>query len=283
MNQAVPIYALYGESDAFPDLLHCEEITDRASLHDWEIAPHRHPNLHQVFVLLRGQAQIHVDGTDQTPALPVILSVPRGAVHSFTFAQGTEGFVLTLPVAEFPAAFGEGSALRAPLARWGMAPLTDELRAAVLAISAEHAGDAKDRAVMLHARAMQLLCHLTRGLPDDGTSTHSDRHMERFDAQIRAHLRDHWTLAAYCAALAMTPTHLNRITRRCVGLSAARYIETRLFHEACRMLAYTRMGVAEVGYSLGFNDPAYFSRAFRRHTGQTPGAYRARFNPPGTA
>ena len=279
MNPIIPTYALYGESDAFPDLLHCEEITDRASLHDWKIAPHRHPNLHQVFVLLSGQAQIRVEGVAQVPALPVVLSVPRGAVHSFTFAQGTEGFVLTLPVAEFPAAFGEASVLRARLSVWGTVPFTDDLRATVMAISAEHAGGAADRAVMLQARAMQLLCHLARGLPDDGTPTHSDRHMERFDAQIRAHLRDHWTLKQYCAALAMTPTHLNRITRQRLGLSAARYIEARLFHEACRLLAYTRMGVAEIGYALGFNDPAYFSRAFRRHTGQTPSDYRARFNP----
>ena len=280
MSQIIPTYALYGESDAFPDLLHCEEITDRASLHDWQIAPHRHPNLHQIFVLLGGQAQIRVDGTNRIPALPFVLSVPRGAVHSFTFAQGTQGFVLTLPVTEFPAAFGEASVLRTRLSAWGTAPLSEEVRDAVLAISTEHHGEARDRAVMLHARAMQLLCHVARGLPDTVAPTSIDKHMERFDAEIRTHLRDHWTLKDYSAALMITPTHLNRITRQSVGLSAARYIEARLFHEACRLLAYTRMGVAEVGYTLGFNDPAYFSRAFRRHTGQPPSEYRARFNPP---
>ena len=31
----------------FPDVLHCESIPARASLHDWRIAPHRHHNLHQ--------------------------------------------------------------------------------------------------------------------------------------------------------------------------------------------------------------------------------------------
>lgn len=280
MSQIIPTYALYGESDAFPDLLHCEEITDRASLHDWQIAPHRHPNLHQIFVLLGGQAQIRIDGTNQIPALPFVLSVPRGAVHSFTFAQGTEGFVLTLPVTEFPAAFGETSALRSRLSAWGTAPLSEVIRDTVLAISAEHHGEARDRAVMLHARAMQLLCHVARGLPDTVAPTSIDRHMERFDAEIRTHLRDHWTLKDYSAALMITPTHLNRITRQSVGLSAARYIEARMFHEASRLLAYTRMSVAEVGYTLGFNDPAYFSRAFRRHTGQPPSAYRARFDPP---
>ena len=91
--------------------------------------------------------------------------------------------------------------------------------------------EARDRAVMLHARAMQLLCHVARGLPDTVAPTSIDKHMERFDAEIRTHLRDHWTLKDYSAALMITPTHLNRITRQSVGLSAARYIEARLFHE----------------------------------------------------
>jgi hypothetical protein len=34
--------------------------------------------------------------------------------------------------------------------------------------------------------------------------------------------------------------------------------------EACRLLVYTRASVASVGYSLGYEDPSYFSRAFRR-------------------
>jgi hypothetical protein len=36
------------------------------------------------------------------------------------------------------------------------------------------------------------------------------------------------------------------------------------------------MPVAEIGYALGFDDPAYFSRAFRRQMGETPSACRRR-------
>lgn len=43
----IPLYALYGEEMLFPNVLHCEMISDRASLRDWKIAPHRHQNLHQ--------------------------------------------------------------------------------------------------------------------------------------------------------------------------------------------------------------------------------------------
>ena len=48
---------------------------------------------------------------------------------------------------------------------------------------------------------------------------------------------------------------------------------TRL-REACRLLAYTRMQVQEVGFALGFDDPAYFVRVFRQGTRLSPTEYR---------
>jgi AraC-like DNA-binding protein len=43
---------------------------------------------------------------------------------------------------------------------------------------------------------------------------------------------------------------------------------------ALRWLRDDRMPVKEVAYRLGFSDPAAFSRAFKRWTGQSPSAIR---------
>lgn len=40
------------------------------------------------------------------------------------------------------------------------------------------------------------------------------------------------------------------------------------------MLAHTEMAVSEIAYALNFQDPAYFSRFFRRLAGQSPGKFR---------
>ena len=45
--------------------------------------------------------------------------------------------------------------------------------------------------------------------------------------------------------------------------------------EAKRNLLYTGMTVAEIAWSVGFADPAYFNRFFSRRTGGSPGAFRA--------
>jgi AraC-like DNA-binding protein len=45
--------------------------------------------------------------------------------------------------------------------------------------------------------------------------------------------------------------------------------------EACRLLRHSVLTVEQIGAQLGYSDPGNFSRAFRRWTGSTPGAFRA--------
>ena len=52
--ERIPTWQLYGEASPFPDLLHIERIVDRAAGQDWVIAPHRHVNLHQIFLIRSG-------------------------------------------------------------------------------------------------------------------------------------------------------------------------------------------------------------------------------------
>jgi AraC family transcriptional activator of pobA len=49
--------------------------------------------------------------------------------------------------------------------------------------------------------------------------------------------------------------------------------------EARRYLIYTSMPVKDVSDALGFSDPAYFTRFFKRQTGSAPIAFRARTRP----
>ena len=51
-------------------------------------------------------------------------------------------------------------------------------------------------------------------------------------------------------------------------------INQRLLLEAKRSLVYTAMTINQVADSLGFSEPAYFSRFFKRSTGQSPKDFR---------
>lgn len=83
-------------------------------------------------------------------------------------------------------------------------------------------------------------------------------------------------VAQYADALAVSPAHLNRLCRQHLGASAKDVIQDRLEVVARRMLLFSNDSAAQVSRRLGFADPSYFTRFFRRRTGMTPAAFRAR-------
>ncbi|RYF73936.1 MAG: AraC family transcriptional regulator [Cytophagaceae bacterium] len=68
--------------------------------------------------------------------------------------------------------------------------------------------------------------------------------------------------------LAMTPNSLYGVVKEFSGVSPKEWITNRLIQEAQRKLHYSASSVKELAYELGFNDPAYFSRLFKKRTGK---------------
>lgn len=279
LQSQIPVFNLFGETGAFPDVIHCERIWDRARLHDWVIAPHRHREMVQVFLMHQGQARVRVDGTDRQLDDGMVLFVPVRAVHGFSFRMGAEGLVLSIPLTIVSAIVTGSDELAARLAR----PFIGRADPRVLALAGEIAtafrGSGPFRAVLLAGLAQSLLAALAEIAAQEAAEVSPlvHRRLLDLDRLLARHLPDGWGVAEYAAALAVTPGHLTRICQTATGQSAARYIEMAVMTEASRLLAFTRLPVAEIGFRLGFRDPPYFSRRYRARTGEPPSAYRARF------
>ena len=95
---AIPVFKLYGEQQDWlsPDLLHCETISLRSRIHDWEIRTHRHADLCQLLYVHKGRARVEVEGQYQELTESSIQVIPPLCVHGFQFSPDVEGFVLTL-------------------------------------------------------------------------------------------------------------------------------------------------------------------------------------------
>ncbi|OYU18613.1 MAG: AraC family transcriptional regulator [Rhodobacteraceae bacterium PARR1] len=267
--ERIPTWQLYGEASPFPDLLHIEQIVDRAAGQDWVIAAHRHVNLHQIFLIRSGVVELSLDGRRRHPAPPVVINIPPGTVHDFTFAAGTEGHVLTLPPADFPDLFGhEMTALLRAFDADGAG-----LESMMDAIAARHADSGPLRRLRLRAAAIDLCCAVSeRG--EGAAETVALSHIPQLEALIRTHLADGWQVTDYAHALRLSDRHLRRLCLEATGLSTHGFIAATRLREACRLLAYTRMQVQEVGFALGFDDPAYFVRVFRQGMHLSPTEYR---------
>jgi len=95
-----------------------------------------------------------------------------------------------------------------------------------------------------------------------------------FKMFVEQHLTDQPAIKDIAAALAISTDRLYEIVKHHSGLSPKEYMTQRLILEAKRRLYYGKQSsVKELAFELGFNDPDYFSRLFKKMTGKTIAAF----------
>lgn len=285
-NNRVPNYRLYGEErgETGDFWLHCETIPERTSLHNYEIALHRHDTMFQIFLLTAGSGE--VGGNDRVRRIeaPGALLVPPDAVHGFSFARDVDGLVITALAEKLKTVAAGDRRVTEFVSRMRAVSLASQAGAAAIralkAVEAELATPAAGRLAMLEALMTQAIVGLARAaLASDPQASQPGRaRAQRIDdlmALVGAHYRQHRPVTFYAERLGITPTHLNRVARAETGLSVQGLLAQRLIEAAQRDLVFSPSPVNKIAYSLGFADPAYFNRFFRRAVGTTPGAFRA--------
>lgn len=79
----------------------------------------------------------------------------------------------------------------------------------------------------------------------------------------------------YADQLFVHINHLNRAVKETTGKTTSTLISTRVANEAKALLKHTNWSIAEIGYALGFEEPAHFNHFFRKHAEVSPSAFRS--------
>jgi AraC-like DNA-binding protein len=103
-----------------------------------------------------------------------------------------------------------------------------------------------------------------------------DETVFRFQALVDRDIRRAHRVGAYAKRVGVSPGHLNALCRTHLRRSASRCIRERLILEAKRLLLYSDATATQIAQDLGFADPSYFVRFFRREAGLPPGRFRRR-------
>jgi AraC family transcriptional activator of pobA len=285
---AIPSFALYGEPPVpGQELLHIEEVQSRSRLHHWEIEPHRHQGLYQILWVHRGEAQVALDEWNEFAAGPAAVVLPPGVVHGFRFAPDTDGLVLTLSprflvegdfqgVGEaFRSLFGAPGVLRFEA---GSTPAV-RMDALLRELAAEFATPGNGGSPVAGWLARSVVWRLAQAraqgqLLGRGRAGRHQALFTRFLLLVEEHFLAHWSLAQYASRLGLSTARLNRLARAESGRPALELVHERLTREACRRLIYIAAPAASLAGELGFDDPAYFSRFFKRRTGMSPHRWR---------
>lgn len=290
MARVIPNYALYGDQaqPGWHNSFDFEWIPQRSRPYNWEIQPHLHDAFVQILYLTEGSVEVQLDNAKWLARAPCLILIPAQTVHGFHFSTDVNGPVVTAtqrPLESLAAVLMPElvQTLRKP----AVILLDDASRHAealmplFLAIERE----SRMHAIGQVASGMSLITAVLVQIARLGdvmqptpltVSSRKTLQIERFRALVDEHFKKHLPMSAYAGPLGITPGQLSRLCREVLGISSLEVINARLVHEAQRDLVYTSVSIKQLAGQLGFADEAYFGRFFRKHTGLSPRAFRAR-------
>lgn len=113
------------------------------------------------------------------------------------------------------------------------------------------------------------------------------RHEDAVIAECQEWLADHYREADVVGRLAahsgLPVRSFGRRFREATGYAPLDYVQALRIEEAKELLETTDQSADAVGHAVGYEDPGFFRRLFKRRTGITPARYRQRFKGVGRA
>ena len=98
------------------------------------------------------------------------------------------------------------------------------------------------------------------------------------DCFMHENVQNNLTLSQLAAQFKYSPSHFSDMFRQEIGGSPIHYFIQLKMQKACQLLEFSELKINEISQSLGFEDPAYFSRTFSKIIGIPPSLYRTQEN-----
>ncbi|WP_103068541.1 AraC family transcriptional regulator [Aquimarina sediminis] len=102
-----------------------------------------------------------------------------------------------------------------------------------------------------------------------------DSLLRDFKTLINNNYKKWHTTKEYASQLHITPDHLNRVIKTQTGKTAKEHIQSRIIVAAKRLLYFSTLSNKEIGYELGFSEPANFSAFFKNCVGVSPSKFQS--------
>lgn len=271
--------------------IHYEVLGNLANFFGRTMSTHRHDRFFQVHYVRSGMTHVCLGEQQYQANAPLFFITPPAVPHSFVTEEGSDGHVLTVRQQVIWSILDE------------IPELTTHFKTMPVCIAInslpEHLQKEAQYLEHLLARLRDETNHLYLGkLPTlqslvkltfislfrlvDNISVTTIEPIQydalqlfrKFTELLEAKYKGHLTLKDYANVMAITEAKLNETCRQIGDISPKQLILDRLMQEAKYLLLFTEQSVMDIGYQLGFQDPAYFSRFFTRQAKVTPKEYR---------
>ncbi len=277
----VPAFFVYGEPSRALDVgfLHVETVMERRSVHFGRVAPHKHPLMGQITYWFKGEGRYQVEDRTWNFSAPAVSFVPSNVVHGFDVGEQSDAIVVSVSDDLLRAMAPQVDlALDVPAMLCGAADAPGWARLGSLLdmVMEEYRGGAAASERLLAGLVgvvLSLMARLggTAGFEAASPAVALGLELRR---AIDRHYREDWPVGRYVEILATTPHLLDKAARTVFGQTVKDMVLERRLLEAKRLLRFTIRPVEDIGRETGFEDPAYFSRFFRRRMGSSPTDWR---------
>ncbi|WFU21191.1 helix-turn-helix domain-containing protein [Bradyrhizobium sp. CB1717] len=247
------------------------------------------PFIHLLCLHRGATAEVGQPGKTTTFTGPAIVWLPAGSAEWLEVPAGATAELLQLRAGVWhrylpPSAEPAYLALEAAggiMARPVEPDLVTTMSRSIAAIAAEIASPARSGAASIMSAELTLCVlrfwRLFAGATDDRDEEGSSAEiLSRFRRLLEERYQQHLRVSDYANLLGMTPDRLHALCSRELKRSPSELIQQRLVKEAATRLEAGTVAVKQIAFALGFKDTAYFSRFFRKHTGEAPGVWRRR-------
>jgi AraC family transcriptional activator of pobA len=249
--------------------------------------PHRH-DYHELIWTRCGTGHHLIDGEVSAVEPNAITLIARGQVHVFEQAAGLYGAVVrfgdellhTDPTARAnPKWLLAGRGVRTTAVPPGDVP---RLESVIASLAAETRRPADSRTIDLQRHMLAALLLWIERWYEARLIEHRDSDdpdlqlFRRFSDILERDFARRYDAGSYADKLGVPQSLLSRALTQLTGRGTKELITDRRMLEAARLLRFTSLTVGEVAFRAGYEDQLYFSRAFKRHYGEPPMAYRER-------
>ncbi|SFW37944.1 helix-turn-helix domain-containing protein [Chitinophaga sancti] len=251
--------------------------------------PHRH-DFYTIYWIKKGHMEPTIDAVTYEVNQNTLYFLAPGQVHTMTFSEKVEGYMIA-----FQDAFMCLKDQAASLMGINSSLFFNNQFSTVITLQPEQERDfemlvqlmkkeVKDQEpgfdTALHGllRYFLVLASRIKGSSMIATPDQHASHNSSLFLQFKNLIEEKYTtlknVSDYAGLMHVKPVLLNEISKQQSGITAGEHIRNRVILEAQRYLYNTDLSAKEIAYRLGFEDPHYFSRFFKKYTGQTPSEFK---------
>ncbi len=248
--------------------------------------PHRH-NFYTILFIQKAEGIHNIDFREYALRNNEVFFISPGQVHQLLEKGKPKGYSMVFS-SEFlvknniPISFIEDLNL---FQDYGYSPALglDESQAEQLTVFCDEMSNYyhseernKELLIGSYLKLFLLLCNNSCDLPPFDEEKMESGHiiLKNFKTLVNAHYQERHATSFYADQLHISPDHLNRTVKSLVGKTAKEYIQSRIIVAAKRLLYFSNLTTKEIGYQLGFSEPANFSAFFKKCTDQSPSQFK---------